>query len=260
MIQNYIFDLYGTLVDIHTDQNKREVWNTASLCYLKAGAFWQPQKMKQAFYRICHEEEQKMITPEIQFPEIDLANVFRRLYEEAPLRLPRRKNPSADEQWIAETAALFRKVSREKLYPYRNTVSVLKQLKKEGKGVWLLSNAQTLFTVEELKMCGLYNLFDGIYISSEQGIRKPQKQFMERMLKEYDIEKDTALMIGNDIRADIAIACACGVRSVFLNTDRLSEEQIEKQLKENVHDEAYRPLIVMNGDISQLLKQEDAYA
>ena len=260
MIQNYIFDLYGTLVDIHTDQNKREVWNAASLCYLKAGAFWLPGKMKQAFYQICSEEEQKMITPEIQFPEIDLADVFRRLYEEAPLCLSRKKNSAVSEQWIAETAAVFRKASREKLYPYRNTVSVLKQLKKEGKGVWLLSNAQTLFTVEELKMCGLYDLFDGICISSEQGIRKPQKQFMERMLKEYDIDQDTALMIGNDIRADIAIACACGVRSVFLNTDCLSEEQIEKQLKETVHDETYRPQIVMNGDISQLLKPEDEYA
>ena len=42
--------------------------------------------------------------------------------------------------------------------------------------------------------------------------------------------------------------------------DERTLEQIEKQLKENVHDEAYRPQIVMNGDISMLLKQEDAYA
>ncbi len=28
---NYVFDLYGTLVDIHTDESKKEVWEKLAL-------------------------------------------------------------------------------------------------------------------------------------------------------------------------------------------------------------------------------------
>ena len=259
MTENYIFDLYGTLVDIHTDQTKKEVWTVISRYYLKAGAVWLPKKMKQAYFRMCEEEEEKLKTPEIRYPEIDLGIVFRRLYEEAPLHIPYlRKQP--DSQWIEKAASVFRKASREKLFPYRNTITVLKQLKQKGKGVWLLSNAQTLFTVEELKMCGLYDLFDGIYISSDHGVKKPQKQFMEAMLKEYDIAKETALMIGNDMKADIGIACACGVPSVFLNTDGYEKIEIEQQMKEVISDPSCRPLIIESGDLAELLKPENGYA
>ena len=256
MIQNYIFDLYGTLVDIHTDQTKKDVWTVTTRYYLKAGAVWTPKQMKHAYFRMCEEEEKKLKTPEIQYPEIDLGIVFRRLYEEAPFHIPwMRIEPDA--QWIEKAAHLFRKASREKLYPYRNTIKVLNRLRQEGKGVWLLSNAQTLFTVEELKMCGLYDLFDGIYISSDRGVKKPQKQFMEAMLEEYDIAAETALMIGNDISADIGIAYACHVPSAFLNTDGYTDDQIREQLNKVVHDNDYRPMIIQSGDIAQLLKQED---
>ena len=30
---NYVFDLYGTLVDIRTDENRKEVWKSLSLFY-----------------------------------------------------------------------------------------------------------------------------------------------------------------------------------------------------------------------------------
>ena len=33
MYKNYIFDLYGTLVDINTDEDKSELWDKLSLFY-----------------------------------------------------------------------------------------------------------------------------------------------------------------------------------------------------------------------------------
>ena len=30
---NYVFDLYGTLVDIHTDEEPKEIWDNLALFY-----------------------------------------------------------------------------------------------------------------------------------------------------------------------------------------------------------------------------------
>ena len=38
MYKNYIFDLYGTLVDIHTDEEQMLLWNKLSAFYRFQGA------------------------------------------------------------------------------------------------------------------------------------------------------------------------------------------------------------------------------
>ena len=38
MYDNYVFDLYGTLVDIHTEENDAKVWEKLSLFYGFYGA------------------------------------------------------------------------------------------------------------------------------------------------------------------------------------------------------------------------------
>lgn len=252
MIENYIFDLYGTLLKIHTDQNKPEVWKAIRRYYARSGAWWTKEGMKRAYYRFCEEEEEKLRNEQIRYPEIDLKTVFERLYAEAPVHFKTDHKP-VNEEWIAAAASLFRAASREILEPYRNTMYVLHELKKQKKGVWLLSNAQTLFTLEELEMTGLHDLFDGIYISSDKGIRKPQKEFMESMLEEYGIRKDTAVMVGNDIACDIGIAAGCGVSSVFLNTDGYTGNEITEQLNRTVTDPSCEVRIIMSGDIAELL-------
>ena len=42
MYQNYIFDLYGTLVDIHTNEKKAYLWKKMSLFFGMKGAAYEP--------------------------------------------------------------------------------------------------------------------------------------------------------------------------------------------------------------------------
>ena len=46
-----IFDLYGTLVDIHTDEGKAEVWERLSLFYSYYGASYTPEEMRGGYER-----------------------------------------------------------------------------------------------------------------------------------------------------------------------------------------------------------------
>ena len=80
------------------------------------------------------------------------------------------------------TAITFRALSRKFLRAYDGAEELLKELRRRGKGIYLLSNAQTDFTRPEIEMLGLTGYFDGIFISSEQGCRKPSPRFVVRRL------------------------------------------------------------------------------
>ena len=86
MYDTCIFDLYGTLVDIRTDENKEELWEKLSLFYAFYGAFYTPEELARSYKRLTGEmtaghEELRRDSHEA-FPEIRIEEVFRALFEE----------------------------------------------------------------------------------------------------------------------------------------------------------------------------------
>ena len=69
--------------------------------------------------------------------------------------------------------------------------------------MYLLSNAQKIFTEYEMRALDIANYFDGIFISSEHGVKKPDIRFFEKLLETYGICREQAIMIGNDGICDI---------------------------------------------------------
>ena len=61
MYQNYIFDLYGTLADTHTNESKHYLWNKLSAFFSAYGAMYKPIELKKAYFRLVKEEEAKQI-------------------------------------------------------------------------------------------------------------------------------------------------------------------------------------------------------
>ncbi len=269
----YIFDFYGTLVDIHTDEQKPELWEKMAGIYSAYGADYKPEKLKDEYSRMCKEEEKHLVkvmkvwNPDIdlKYPEIDLTRVFARLLAEAEkthevkatisgkdIKLLRVEE-IAQSEWAHMISNTFRVISRDRLSCYANTKKVLKTLKDNGCKAYLLSNAQASFTRSELEMVGVLPYLDGVYISSEKQMKKPQADFMEGLLKEFSIEKSKAVMVGNDLRSDMMIAKACGMKGIYLNTFELDNKTIDAQIKElglnkkNIQ-------IVADGDIGQLIK------
>ena len=208
MYQNYIFDLYGTLADTHTNEGKHYLWNKLSAFFSAYGAIYTPSELKKAYFQYVKEEEAKSNIP---YVEIHLDVVFERLFSV--------KGVKADRHLIEAVGNIMRILSRDYIKLYDGVMEFLLDLKKKGKGVYLLSNAQRLFTESELKVLGIYDLFDGIYISSDKGVKKPSPEFMEMLLKEYNLDKSKSIMIGNDCSSDIAVANACGMDSLFIHAN-----------------------------------------
>lgn len=146
MYQNYIFDLYGTLVDIHTNEKKAYLWKKMSLFFGMKGAAYEPKELRMAYETKIKEQEAalKMECRGSHVPEIDIADVFRQLFEDQAV--------SVTEKEIADLAKMFRAISIEELKLFPGVPEMLQRLKDAGKKVFLLSNAQALFTAPEISL------------------------------------------------------------------------------------------------------------
>ena len=120
------------------------------------------------------------------------------------------------------------------LYPH--VLEALDTFRKKGCRLWLLSNAQRIFTAYELQHLGLGTQFDMIYISSDYRCRKPDARFYRALLEEQNLDISRCLMIGNDLNTDIGGAMAVGLDTLYMHTALTPPDQREANPKlENSH-------------------------
>ena len=120
-------------------------------------------------------------------------------------------------------AVLHTKMEHLRLYPH--VLEALAALRAKGFRLWLLSNAQRVFTAYELRYLGLGEQFDGIYLSSDYNCRKPDRKFFAALLDEQKLDPARCLMIGNDRETDIAGAVNAGLATLYLHTGLTPPDQ-----------------------------------
>ena len=219
--QHCIFDLYGTLVDIHTDETSPRLWEQLAEIYRGGGALYQPEELRDAYFRLVRQLEDGAALRQDSHeahPEIQLEQVFQRLYQE--------KGAQADRGLAVRTGLSFRTLSTQYLRLYDGAAELLRALRSWGCGVWLLSNAQAIFTGWELEQLGLDSLFDGVYLSSDYGCKKPDPRFFEILLRERGIDPKHAVMVGNDGVCDIGGARAVGLSAIYIRSNLSPREPL----------------------------------
>lgn len=222
MYDTCIFDLYGTLVDIRTDEKKPELWERLALFYAFYGAEYTPDELHQGYD--CLTAEMSAGKAGIRkdaheaYPEIRIEDVFMALF--------RKKGIDADEVLSRHAGQFFRILSMEHLKLYNGTKEMLSALRDGGKKVYLLSNAQKIFTEYEMNALGITPYFDGIFISSEHECKKPDVRFFEKLIHTYGIERDRAVMVGNDGVCDIEGAKNAGLATLYVRTEMSPKEEL----------------------------------
>ena len=217
-----IFDLYGTLVDIHTDETRPALWRRMAARYREHGADYAPGELRDAYFRTVRQMEggtgPLRDDAHEAHPEIQLEYVFQALF--------RAKGVDAGPELAVRAGEQFRKDSTDYIRLYDGAAELLRSLRANGQGVWLLSNAQRIFTVRELQALGIEALFDGIYLSSDYGCKKPDRRFFEILLRERSIDPKHAVMVGNDGVCDIRGARAVGLSTVYIRSNISPEEPL----------------------------------
>lgn len=206
-----IFDLYGTLTSIHTEENEPEVWEKLSLFYGYHGASYTPRGLRRSFMSKLGQRNMKAGQSYEGYPDMPVLPVFEELFTD--------KKVKSDTALLADEAAqLFRICSTKHIKLYPNVKKALRKLKKSGFGLYLLSNAQAAYTRRELKLLGIERSFDAVYLSSDYGMRKPAPGFIGTLLRSEGLDPSQCLMIGNDMDTDIRGAKAAGVDGLFVLT------------------------------------------
>lgn len=223
------FDLYGTLVDIVTDEDGERTWQKFHT-YLEAhGANALSAHQLRAVYQqgrarlLAHcaqQAERRQAAVAVQdkrladrwWPDPDYAPVFREMLVKAGAREP------VGQEQIAQAGAAFRRASVRRFRLFPGVLSLLADLRSLGIHLVLLSNAQHLYTVPELDQLGLAPFFDRIFISSDFGWRKPTPAYFRFALRTSKADPSRTLMVGNDAQSDILGAHLAGLDSAYLFT------------------------------------------
>ena len=212
-----IFDLYGTLVDIHTEESA-QVWEKTAVYLGFYGVHITGPALKAAFTGELSRREIQAGQSYECYPDIPFEAVLCSILERADF--------DGDAGDLAIRAAqLFRVCSMEYIRLYSGVLSALEHLRQKGLRLWLLSNAQRVFTAYELRHLGLDTYFGGIYISSDYGCRKPDSRFYKALLQEQNLDPTRCLMIGNDRDTDIAGAKALGIPTLYMHTALTPQSQ-----------------------------------
>lgn len=212
MYKNFIFDLYGTLIDIKTNEWKSSLWKTMSYYYTFNGAKYTPKELKNDYEQACIEFKNKISKDKYQkYPDIKIEEVFLYLYN--------KKGINADINLAIQTGKMFRVVSTKYIKLYQGVTDILQSIKNLGGNIYLLSNAQKVFTAPEIKLLDLEKYFDGILISSDWGCSKPDYNFYNAIFKKYNLDKSESIMIGNDWCSDIKGSYDYGIDSLYIHTN-----------------------------------------
>ena len=254
--KNYIFDLYGTLIDIDSDERKLSLWRKLSDLYACYGAIYTPKELRKAFFRMDKEERLK-VKNELgtDRPEIKLEKVFVRLLTEAPKLNVKKSEDTArsiripDDMsvWSEFMANAFRTLSRSYIRNYDKTLYTLDTLRKNGCSTFLLSNAQAIFTRPEISLLELEERFDRMYISSDYGRMKPDPVFLETLISDNSLSREDTVMVGDTVENDVLIAYSCNIDAILVNTSELSKKQIKKQAKELGIERSFKTVSSIDG-------------
>ena len=164
-IRQVVFDCYGTLVDILTDEGKDQIFSHLSLYLRYYGANTHASALKSLFYS---KKADYLSTRGEHYPEFDMEAVWQTILQMEGLNSP----------FLVESCCkIFRLVSRDRFQLFPDSLPALKELKNRGFPLLMLSNAQKVFFYDEVEMLGLRPFFNYFIVSSYWGFRKPDPGF-----------------------------------------------------------------------------------
>ena len=237
MYKNYICDLYGTLVDIRTDEYKDSLWKDIAKIYSINGAKYKADELHKQY--LAYLDQQVKAVPKEKYttnPEPQIEYVFQKLFTD--------KGVDCDLSFASSIGRTFRALSLEYIRLYDGVRELFDAIRSHGGKAYLLSNAQRIFTEPEIRMLGIYDEFEDVMISSDEGCAKPDKMFYKRMLDKHGLDPAESIMIGNDYITDIKGSHDAGLDSLYLHTS------ISPEIKGKL----YAKYQIMSGDLFEAIQ------
>ena len=172
IVKGIIFDINGTLSDIHTNEWHDEVYRVLSnLLVLSRASSLEPHVVKDLYFQIM--KDQRAGCGE-RHPEFDAIGIFREIITRHATDFTRSLPTEKLEQLPRLLAETYRAASRFRLQPYPGVEDTIRQLHPEYH-LAIISDGQTAYARPGTERRGLAGYFDPIIISGDFGYRKPDR-------------------------------------------------------------------------------------
>lgn len=157
---------------------------------------------------------------------------------------------NVEDQEISPAIAGMYAVSQKHWHVEPDTIPTLEALKTEGYQIGIISNAADDRDVQTLiDQANIRYYFDLILTSAAEGIRKPDLFIFQKALDFWNVKPSRAVMVGDNLNADILGANKAGIFSVWINR-RVNMEKLSST------DKKVQPDAVINtlGELKGLLE------
>ncbi|MEW6333572.1 MAG: HAD family hydrolase [Thermodesulfobacteriota bacterium] len=210
-IKGILFDLYGTLIDIETDESMEEIYRGIAHYLTYQGVCLHRWEVRDRYYRIMKQQKEEGGE---EFPEIDVEAIWNALLREEGIH-----TASARRRLALILSQIYRGISRKRLRLYPDVKRVLDELRPAYR-MALVSDAQPCYALPEIKALGLDGYFDPVIISARHGYRKPDSRLIEKALDIMQLVPEEAVYVGNDMYRDIYGASRLGIRTIFVESNQ----------------------------------------
>lgn len=102
--------------------------------------------------------------------------------------------------------------------PIFETWEFVRELKKQGVSVYLLSNASVYFAEHALEVCEVLKEFDGIFFSGPAGCAKPEAVIYQKLFEEFGLRPEESFFI-DDNADNIQASRALGMDGIVFTGD-----------------------------------------
>ncbi|SHG19092.1 HAD family hydrolase [Ornithinibacillus halophilus] len=158
---------------------------------------------------------------------------FKRLREIAPeyrekvWTMSLRKMGIDDQEFGQELAETFRAHRKNNPFVFEDTYPVLNHL-KDNFQLLLLTNGSPDLQQTKLELSPeIKGYFDHIIVSGEFGSGKPDPEIFDYALSQLDVEREDAMMVGDNLNTDILGANRAEIESVWVNRKQKEHRDIQ---------------------------------
>jgi putative hydrolase of the HAD superfamily len=124
---------------------------------------------------------------------------------------------SPEGELVREVADGYSSEREARVAPFPGALEALAELRRRGHALALLTNGGAALQRAKIERYGLARFFDAMRIEGEVGVGKPSPEAFAGALAALGASGEPALMIGDDLEADIAGAAAAGLATVWID-------------------------------------------
>lgn len=207
-IEAVIFDLYGTLVDIWTDETDVSVYYTLCKFLNYYGISLGAEDLAARYQESAAAH---LLDHPGPYGEIDVFLVFEDILTAGLRKAPERSLVI----WLAR---LFRALTTQRLDLFPDTLPALQELGANYR-LGLVSDAQWVFSEPEIRFLGLDKHLETVVLSSRYYVRKPAPQIYSHALRAMQLKPFQALYVGNDLARDVPGPQAIGMPVALIHRE-----------------------------------------